>query len=1056
MLVLPDYIIHEQVCTRENGKVEIYRGYSAVHKTPVIIKVFKQESATPADISKFVNEYVLTRELEIKSIVKPARLVASENYFAMVFDEDDESISLKKYCRETPMELPVFLDIAIQLTKAVGELHQDGIIHRNLRPENISINPSTREIKISNFSLATRFPSKGEVNPPSWDISVNTGLENLQYMSPEQLGIVKDIIDHRSDYYSLGVIFYEMLTGRLPFQGASHAEWIRVHATQKPEAPDKINPGIPTPLSAIILKLLSKTASERYHTAYNLLDDLKECKRQWDNTGKIEPFDIESGNLSRILELPRRIFGREAEIKELKTSLGLACEGRGKLVLLSGYAGTGKTKLINEIIMPAAMEKGYYGYGKFNQYNHGMPYKPVIDALGSIVRQVMTESRENLESWRSEILRALGRSGSVITELIPEVEMIIGRQPSVEPLQPKEAQNRFLILFGNFLKVFTERNAPVVIFLDDLQWADTASLHLLKYLCEYTDMNHLLIIGAHRSNEIHENHPLWATIEELQKKRIPLHEIYISSFNMKEVTEYLAEAFKCHYRNDDLNTLAEMLYRKTCGNPFFLRQMIETAYEERLVTFNIHNNCWQWDMDSIQKLCMPDDVVGLIHLKLQKLPGETLDILKHASCMGSTFDMKILSVACKKTYVEAYSLLLPAIMEGLVLPVSHSGKVLQASYNYNIVDINEFLHDKIRQAVYSLFSEKDKKETHVKIGRLILQNFYTDESDENIMTIMDHFNRGLELITDPGERLKLAGYNLQAGKKAKSASAYDSAIAYFTAGISLLPGDAWDSCYNLCFELHLGCAKCEYMLGNMDKVEKLLDLIISRAGTGQEKLDLYGMKMMLYAGTGKYSEAVQIGTDVLGKLGMKLPAKPGILDYFKELLFYKWHMRGKKAEDLYKLPEMKDPVQKKVAEFLVRIILTSCTDYPDLYSFAIIKIGNHALKYGNTEIASAGYIGYSIVEGSVFNNYEKGYEIGKVVIALAEKYNKSFLKCLVYFTHGALLYHWTNHAKGAFKYLQKAINCANEAGNVLLAGYSYGVILEKNTYWVPPLKKYWL
>lgn len=408
MLILPDYIIHEQVHAYDNDRIKIYRGYTAIDKTPVIIKVLEQEKATPADISRFVNEYIHTQGLKIESIIKPIRLIVSDDYFAIAI-EDSKTISLREYCKDNPVELPVFLDIAIQLAQTVGKLHQNNIIHRNLKPDNIFIDPNTGKVKISDFSLAIRFSAKSEDNILN-EALINLALENiqLQYMSPEQLGIVKDVIDYHSDYYTLGVIFYEMLTGQLPLHATSHAEWIRVHATQKPQAPDKINSRIPPALSAVILKLLSKTTNERYHTAWELLEDLEECKRQWNNTGKIEPFALVDTSLSHRLELPRRIFGKEAETKTLKASFELSCNGRGELVLVSGYAGTGKTMLINETLKPIVMEKGYYAYGKFDQFTNNVPYKPIFGALGNIVRQIMTESKESLEMWRSEILHALG------------------------------------------------------------------------------------------------------------------------------------------------------------------------------------------------------------------------------------------------------------------------------------------------------------------------------------------------------------------------------------------------------------------------------------------------------------------------------------------------------------------------------------------------------------------------------------------------------------------------------------------------------------------------
>lgn len=1043
MSVLPGYIIHEEI--HENSRIRIYRGSTVHDRMPVIVKVLRPEAANPIEISRFIYEYEITQNLEIEGIIKPMRLERAGETLALIM-EDTGAVFLREYIRNNPVELPVFFDIAVQLVRILDEIHQNGIIHRNLKPENILVHPVTGKVKIIDFSEAVHFSMKSENNAVP-----GAALRNLEYMSPEQLGRVEGGADYRSDFYSLGVVFYEMLTGQLPLQAADPGEWIRIHISRKPEAPDKINLGIPPALSAVIMKLLSKNADERYQSAWGLVRDLEECRRQWNLTGRIEPFTLGRMDVSARFELPRRLFGREMEAETLKTAFERTCAGQGEFVVVSGYAGTGKTVLINEILRPIAMKKGYFGYGKFDHLQQNIPYAPFASALGNVIRQLMTESREKVEIWRRKILRALGHSGAVITELVPELEMIIGRQPPVEVLQPREAQNRFLMAFGNFIKVFARKEHPLVIFLDDLQWADMASLQLLKYLCGYTELDYLLIAGAFRDNEIGENHPLPAILKEIREEGIPVRQIYLNPLNRKEVTEFVAEPLHCP--EEKLDTLAETLYRKTWGNPFFLGQLLKSVYEEKLITFNIDKGCWEWETESIQRLQMPDDVVDLILVKLKKLPEKTLGILKMASCMGNTFDLKTLSTVCEKTQDEISSLLLPAIMEGLVLPVSHAGKVLPASYHNTVADINEFLHDRVKQAVYSLFSEEEKKEAHVKVGRLILQNISEAELDEKILTIVDHLNRGLDLINDPGERLKLAGYNLTAGRKAKASAAYDSAMNCFRAGMKLLPENAWDGCYRLCYDLHLERAQCEYMVGDIDEAEKLFDIMLSRAKTEFERTDLYGMKMILYTGTGKYAEAVRIGLDALKKLGMKLPANPGMFDNLKELLLYKWHMRNKKIEELAELPEMKHPLQRKIAELLIKFIFVTCTNYPDLYAFAIIKAGNHALRYGNSEMASIGYIGYSIIEGSVLGNYKAGYEMGKVAIALAEKYDKSLSKCIVYFTIGAIIFHWTHHGKEGLEYLHKAVDCAFEAGDVLIAGYSYGVILENKYLMGAPLEE---
>ncbi|NLM44268.1 MAG: AAA family ATPase, partial [Clostridiales bacterium] len=645
---------------------------------------------------------------------------------------------------------------------------------------------------------------------------------------------------------------------------------------------------------------------------------------------------------------------------------------------------------------------------------------------------IMTESKEELILWRKKILKALGRSGAIITELIPEVEFLIGPQPAIETLNPKEAQNRFLMAFSNFLKIFAEKEHPLVLFLDDLQWADLSSLKLINHLCSDTGLNYVLLVGAYRSNEVNEEHPLSTTIKEIADEGICVENIVLSSFNKKETVEFIKGALCCSKENASL--ISDRLYSETYGIPLFLGQLLISLYENNILIFSAENSCWQLKEESIQGIQIPDGIAELMLEKMKNLNKGTRDVLMLASCIGSGFDLDTISTVCEKTQIEVENLLLPAVMEGFIYQPS--------SYNNNGTERYEFFHDVVRQAAYSLLSPEEKKRIHVKVGRLILQNTRQEEIENKLLPILEHINRGLDLIEDPEERLKLAEYNLVSGRKAKASAAYDSAKNCFSAGIELLPHDSWNSHYLLTYNLYLELVQCEYLIGDVSKTEELFEVIIRNTKTEIERADVYSLKMILYAGGGKYDEAVEIGISTLGNFGINIPKNPGLYSNAKELLLYKWYMRNKTIKDLINLPEMKDPVQKKIAQLYISLILSACTSHPDLYSYCIIKIGNHGLKYGNTEMTSIGFIGYAITEGSVLGNYSAGYELGEVAIEHAERFGKSYTKCVVYFTMGALIQHWLRHGKEGIQYLQNAIKYALEAGDVLIAGYSYSVILE--------------
>jgi histidine kinase len=995
MLGLPGYVIQKKI--NENSRTKIYRGYRARGRMPVIIKVIAEEADITAGVSGFVNELEILQDLSIEGIVVPIGIERVGESFALIM-EDTGAVSLREFIDSNPLDLSSFFDISIRLADILGVLHQNGIIHKNLKPENILVHPGTGKVYIVDFGKAVRCSIKTE--------------------GP---------YDYRDDYCSLGSMLYEMLSGRTVSQNAY-------------DRPDAGTAGGKEALFAVIDKLRSQNPSDRYQSTYGLVKDLEECRSQWKLTGHIEPFPLGRMDVSPHLKLPPRLCGREAEAEVLKTSFEHASAGQGQLVLVSGYAGVGKTMLINEILRPVAMARGYYSYGKFDQLRQNIPYAPIAAALGSVIKQLMTENSERLEKWRKRVLRAVGSNGAVLTALIPELEMIIGRQPPVETLQPKEAQNRFLTVFGNLVKIFAKKDCPIVIFLDDLQWADFSSLQLIKYLCSDTGLKYILLVAAYRDNEVADGHPLVSTLEEIEAEGIPVQRIHLESFDLRGVTRFIEGALGCSGEKTD--RLAGVLYRKSYGIPLFLGQLLKSIHAQHLITFNMQKGCWEWDLEAIKGLRVPGDVTGLIYGKMKKLTKKSREVLKTASCIGNIFDLETLGAACGDTWQGALQLLLPAISEGLILTVTGPGKGLPVPDNELKTNVYEFLHDTVRQLAYSLLTEEQKKNIHVRIGRHILKSAGQDDIGDKLLTVLDHLNRGLDLISSPDERLRLAEYNLAAGRKAKASAAYDLAINCLEAGIKLLPEDAWNSCYRMCYDLHLELAQCKYLVGDTDVAEQLFETIIGRVKSELGKMDVYGLKMELYAGTGKYSEAVQIGIDALKSLGMDLPARPGMIDIAREVLVYKWYMRNKKIEHLAELPEMKNPVQRKVAQLLIRLILAACTSHLDLYSFAIIKAGNHSIKYGNSEIASVGYIGYSITEGSVLGNYAAGHQLGEVAVKMVERYGKSSSKCVVYFTVGALIHHWTRHGKESLEYLYKALSFAIETGNALIAGYSYCVILE--------------
>lgn len=1031
MLVLSAYVVDEEIY--ENNIIKVYRGRQIQDGRSVVIKALKEDTPNPAGISRLLYEYELCKSLDIEGITKPVRLEHEGITFALVM-EDTWGISLRQYIQNYQVSIDSFFDISIQLAEILGDIHQQGVVHRDLKLENIFIQPNTARVKIIDLSAAVRFQHEQGIIAAD-DVPVGA----MQHLPPEQRGRTARLADYRGDFYLLGAIYYEMLTGRLPWQDIGYTELPDDHTMIEQALQAGVKP-IAKPVLALISKLLAKMPDERYQSAYGLLQDLQECREQWHRTGKIEQFLPGQRDISIKFQLPRQPYGRETETEALRAAFEKACMGQPGIIFVSGYAGIGKTMLVQETIRPIAAGKGFFLTGKFDQLRHNKPYAPFAAAFGELVKQLLTENQEVLKRWKKKILLALGRNGALINELIPELEWLIGAQPPVEILPPLEAQNRFFMVFRNFVRVFVRMKQPLVLFMDDLQWADSASLQLMEYLSRDNDLSCYLLICAYRKDEIENTPQLMPLLENISKGEIHAQRIELSSFSYPQVENFLSSALHCS--SESCAALAEALFRKSGGNPFSLCQMLEFIHKQGFLTLDNRQGRWVWEFSSINDMQLENDVLGIIFDKLDKLPAQTKELLKIASCLGNSFDLETLCLAGGVTRAELDRWFLPAVWDGFVIAAADSGEVKETANQTGAAEHYEFLHDWIQQAVYSTIPEEEKKIRHLKIGRLLLQSIGQGNPDKKILTIMDHFNRGLDLLEDQEERQMLAAHNFTAGCKAKAATAYDAALQYLIAGMELLPQDAWSSCRRLSYGLYMERAQCEYMSGSVEASEQLFDIVLKHAENDFELADISSLKMILYAGTGKYKEAVQTGIKSLARFGIKLKPYPGKHYFARELMLYKWRMWGMSTEDLSSLQEIKDPAQRKVAELLVRLACVSSTSHTDLYGLVCLMAGNHAVKYGNSDMAAMGYIGYGLVEGSVLGNYAAGYKLGEVSVTLADKYDKSFVKCIVYFTFGATISHWTQHGRLGLDYMGKAARYAVEAGDALILGYALGVMLE--------------
>ncbi|QRG67513.1 helix-turn-helix transcriptional regulator [Brevibacillus choshinensis] len=1043
MNAIPGYTLHELIYQSE--KKSIYRAVRKADGRSLIIKALTGNKITTSDTAKLMHEYEVTKHLNIAGIVKPLYQEQTGGTVVLVM-EDNGGLSLKTYLQRNRPALPFFFPIAMQLCQTLMELHRHGVIHKDLKPDNIIINERTGQVCIIDFSHSTRLLGESHKSAPTHSFA-----GSLPYMSPEQTGRMNRAIDFRGDLYSLGVIFYEMLTGQLPLYAETKMDWVHAHIAKKPIPPHHRMPELPRIISEVIMKLLAKTPEERYQSAYGLLCDLANCREQYEAKGDVSVFPLGQMDELSQFQIPSTLYGRAEEVIRLRDAYKRTRTGATELTLISGYSGVGKTELAFEAYRPAVAERGYFIVGKFDQLQQEIPYVPLIQAFQDLVRQILTEPAEKIADWKKKLLRALGRAGSVVTEVIPEVKLIIGEQPPVEELPPAEAQNRFQLIFRKFVQVFSSRNHPLIIFLDDLHWADQASLDFLRLLITDPGSRYLLLTGAYRENEVGEQHPLMKSIAGLQAKGIATSQIQLHPLAFDHTLKLIAETLHCE--KERARPLAEAVYRKTAGNPFYFKQLLQAMHKDELLYFCTDSARWEWSLGEIEKKQSFADVITLMIEKIERLPEDTRNALRLAGCMGNSFDLKTLSLAAGESLSETARRLLPAITAGLLLPMDDSYSYLYEDHGEAARTIEDdfnvsfaFLHDRVQQTAYSLISDEEKKEIHLLIGRMMLETADSRQLDEKIYQIVHHLNIGRDRIASEEEKKRLAELNLQAGQKAKGSTAYFSALNHFRSGLGLLSELAWQDHYELAFQLHLRRAECEYLCSHYEAAEEQFVQLMLRARDKIDRVEVYRIRIALYINLGKYVEAIQLGLQGLEEFDVSIAYEPKLVTIVRESLVTRWKL-SKRMDALVDLPYVSDPTVKAIMELIMAIAAPAFFVNKEAYVVLMCRYIRLALASGNTEASSAAYALFGLVLSLGMGHYKEGDRMGEIALQVMEKYPNATFKCRTFVTAGGVLSQWVRHPRESEQYLAKALQLGLESGDFIFASYAMGTHVNGYYAW---------
>jgi predicted ATPase/signal transduction histidine kinase len=1010
------------------GELTLYRGFG--NGQPPILLV-TAENASPVCLNRLEHEYTLRANLDTAWAAQPIELSRHRNRLALVLEDPGGAVLARLLGR--PLGITEFLRIGISLAGALRQVHARGLFHKDIKPANILVDVARGGVWLTGFGIASRLPRERPDPEPPDEIA-----GTLAYMAPEQTGRMNRSIDGRSDLYSLGVTFYEMLTGELPFTAADPMEWVHCHIARQPVPPHERNVETPIALSLITMKLLAKTAEERYQTAAGVEADLRRCLAEWESQGRVDPFPLGARDSSDRLLIPEQLYGREREIETLLACFDhVVAHGTPQLVLVSGFSGIGKSSVVNELHKALVQPRGLYASGKFDQYKRDIPYATLAQAFQSLVRSLLSRGEVEIGRWRNSLNDALGSNGQLIVNLVPELELILGKQPAVPDLPPQDTKNRFQMVFRRFLGVFARKEHPLALFLDDLQWLDSATLDLLEHLVTHPEVRHLLLVGAYRNNEVGPSHPLNRTLEAIRETHARVHEIVLAPLRLRDIGRLIGDALRCE--PECARTLAELVEEKTGGNAFFAIQFLIALADEGLLKFDPVAAVWAWDIDRIRAKTYTDNVVDLMVQKLKRLSIVTQDVLKHLACLGNTSDIGMLSIVYEQTEETTRAALWGAVRAGLIV---HQGN------NY------KFAHDRIQQAAYSLFPEEHRATVHLRVGRKLLASMTAEELTEQLFEVANHFNRGGALIVERAEKSHVATINLRAGRKANASAAYASASSYLASGMELLDETDWSGQYGLMFDLWLERAQCELQRGNFDKAEQLMTELLKRGASKVDQAAVYHLKVRLHTVKGEYPQAADYALTCLRFFDIDLPAHPSWEEVQAEYEMVWGNLDGRPIERLIELPPMTDPellVAMQVFSNLAEV--SYFTDF-HLFCMLVCRMANISMQYGVSGASAHAYACLGSLLGPVFHRYREGYRLGRLACDLVEKYRFTAYHIKVYHDMGAVS-GWTQPLTSVIELRRATTRAAAETGDLTYACYSMHQSITASLLRNDPLDAVW-
>lgn len=1029
MITVTGYELGERL--HDSARSMVYRARRLSDDLPVVVKMLKAERLLREDLGQLKREYEILRRFDVGGVIRASALERSGVGLALVL-EDFGARSLRSWAQGRVLPVMTALEVALRIARALREIHGRGVIHKDVNPSNVVIHPTTLEVKLIDFGISTALTRETPA------IRALGRLEGtLPYLSPEQTGRMNRSLDSRTDLYSFGATLYELLTGTLPFATSDPVEMVHAHIAREPEPPHLRRPDVPLAVSRVVLKLLAKAAEDRYQSAAGVQADLETCLEALKADRAIPDFVPGERDVPDRLHLAQRLYGREKELKTLLDTFERAAQGESELLLVSGYSGIGKSALVHEVQKPIVERRGYFASGKFEQLTRDRPYAALIQAFGDLTRQLLTEPEESLAVWRGRIAAALGPNGGVLSAVIPEIELIVGKQAEVEPLGLAESQNRWNLVFQRFVQCFASEAHPLVLFLDDLQWADGPSLKLLSQLCADRDVTHLFVIGAYRDNEVTAGHPLVVMLDELRRAGAHVGAVTLGPLTLPDVTALVVDTFRV--AEADARPLASLASEKTGGNPFFLGQFLKEAASEGLITFDASTTAWRWDVGLLRARGITENVVELMASKILRLGAGAQRALQLASCIGARFDLRTLALLLGQSLVDTARELWEPAHEGLIVPIDDDGHHAEPAGHEEMALLGEmnvsyqFLHDRVQQAAYSLLAEGDRTETHLRLGRLLASHLGTG-AGEHVFDVVNQYNHGAARLTESDERLRLARLNLSAARKAKAAAAYESALRYLEVGLSLLPETAWDTLYELAFELHVDAMEAALLSAQLERADALSGIALSHARTAFDKARVHEPRMLFHTAKNDFAAAIEAGLLALSLLGDPLDTDIDQATAFGSVLEMEELVAGRSRASLADLPAMTDETYLARMRVLTTLTAPVYIARPVLFMPVVCRLASLSVRHGNGPLSPFGYAEYGLIRAAI-GDTESANEWGTLALKLLDRYDVRALRAKIHVLVSAFITHFKVHLRESTVPLRDSVQQGMDVGDLEFAGY---------------------